>query len=197
MAAPKRRATYEDLVQVPDTKVAEILDGELFVSPRPASPHAWAGTAIGAFVHSSFHGDGDPLAPARPGGWWIVFEPELHFAEDVLVPDIAGWRRERMPSFPLVPYFTLAPDWVCEVVSPSTGRIDRSRKMRIYGREGVAHLWLVDPLLRTIEGYRRNDGGQWIVDGVWDGDQRVRVAPFAEVELPLARFWPPEPAATT
>ena len=129
MAAPKRRATYEDLMQVPDTKVAEILDGELFVSPRPASPHAWAGTAIGAFVHSSFHGDGDPLAPARPGGWWIVFEPELHFAEDVLVPDIAGWRRERMPSFPLVPYFTLAPDWVCEVVSPSTGRIDRSRKM--------------------------------------------------------------------
>ena len=196
MAAPKRRATYEDLMQVPDTRVAEILDGELFVSPRPASPHAWATSAIGALVHSDCHGDGDPLAPARPGGWWIVDEPELHFTEDVLVPDIVGWRRERMPSFPRVPYFTLAPDWVCEVVSPSTGRIDRSRKMRIYGREGVAHLWLVDPLLRTIEGYRRNDGALWIVDGVWDGDQRVRVAPFAEVELPLARFWPPEEPAT-
>jgi Uma2 family endonuclease len=197
MAAPKRRATYEDLMQDPDTRVAEILDGELFVSPRPASPHAWAGTAIGAFVHSSFHGDGDPLAPARPGGWWIVFEPELHFVADVLVPDIAGWRRERMPSFPLVPYFTLAPDWVCEVVSPSTGRIDRSRKMRIYGREGVAHLWLVDPLLRTVEAYRRDDGGAWIVDGVWDGDQSARIAPFTAAELPLARFWPPEPPATT
>ena len=183
-------------MQVPDTKVAEILDGELFVSPRPASPHAWASTAIGAVVHSSFNGDGEPGNPALPGGWWIVNEPELHFSEDVLVPDIAGWRRERMPTFPLVPYFTLAPDWVCEVVSPSTGRIDRSRKMRIYGRESVAHLWLVDPLLRTIEVYRRNDGGLWIVDGVRAGDERVRVAPFEEVELPLARFWPPEPPVT-
>ena len=196
MAAPKRRAMYEDLMQVPDTKVAEILDGELFVSPRPASPHAWAGTAIGSFVHSGFHGDRDPLAPGRPGGWWIVFEPELHFVEDVLVPDIAGWRRERMPVFPSVPFFTLAPDWVCEVVSPSTGRIDRSRKMRIYGREGVAHLWLVDPLVRTVESYRRNDGGLWLVDGVWGGAESVRVAPFAEVALPLARFWPPAPPAT-
>ena len=125
MAAPRRRATYEDLMQVPDTKVAEILDGELFVSPRPASPHAYAAMAIGSRLHTSFHGDGDADQPAGPGGWWLVFEPELHFGDDVLVPDIAGWRRERMPSFPSVPYFTLAPDWVCEVISPSTGRIDR------------------------------------------------------------------------
>lgn len=197
MAAPKRRATYEDLMQVPDTKVAEILDGELFVSPRPASPHAWACTGIASAVLSSFHGDADAADPTRPGGWFILIEPELHLGADVVVPDFAGWRRERMPSFPLVPYFTLAPDWVCEVVSPSTGRIDRSRKMRIYGREGVAHLWLVDPLVRTIEAYRLNEGGLWVVDGVWAGDERVRVAPFEEVELPLARFWPPEPPATT
>ena len=192
MAAPKRRATYEDLMQVPDTKVAEIIDGELIVSPRPASPHAWAGTAIGALVHSSFHGDGNPANPAQPGGWWIVFEPELHLAEDVVVPDLAGWHRERMPVFPSVPYFTLAPDWVCEIVSPSTGRIDRSRKMRIYAREGVQHLWLVDPLVRTIEVYRKNGGGLWTVNGVWGGDERVRAEPFTAIELALARFWLPE-----
>ena len=195
MAAPKRRATYEDLMQVPDTNVAEILDGELFVSPRPASPHAWGCSGIASALLSSFHGDGDASDPGRPGGWYILIEPELHLGADVVVPDFAGWRRERMPAFPSVPYFTLAPDWVCEVVSPSTGRIDRTRKMRIYGREGVAHLWLVDPLVRTIEAYTRNAGGLWVVDGVWGGDERVRVAPFAEVELPLARFWPPEPPA--
>jgi Uma2 family endonuclease len=195
MAAPKRRATYEDLMQVPDTKVAEILDGELFVSPRPASPHAWASTGIGAVVHSSFNGDGQPGNPAQPGGWWIVFEPELHFSQDVVVPDIAGWRCERMPVFPAVPFFTLAPDWVCEVVSPSTGRIDRSRKMRIYARERVAHLWLVDPLLRTIEVYRLGDAGLWTVSGVWAGDERARLEPFAEIELALGRFWLPEPPA--
>jgi Uma2 family endonuclease len=197
MAIPRRRATYEDLMQVPDTNVAEILDGELFVSPRPASPHAYAAMAIGSRLHARFHDDGDTNEPARPGGWWLVFEPELHFADDVLVPDIAGWRRERMPAFPSVPYFTLAPDWVCEVISASTGRIDRTRKMRIYAREGVASLWLVEPLARTVEVYRLDDARSWHVVGAWGGDERVALEPFAEVELALARWWVPDaPAAT-
>jgi Uma2 family endonuclease len=192
MASPKRRATYEDLMEVPDTKVAEIIDGELIVSPRPASPHAYAATILGNAI-APFQ---DPANPAGLGGWWILIEPELHFADDVLVPDWAGWRRERMPALRNVPFFTLAPDWVCEVVSPSTGRIDRSRKMRIYAREGVAHLWFVDPLARTLEVYRL-EGGRWTVVSTHGGDDAVRAEPFDAVELRLERWWLPEaPPAT-
>jgi len=179
-------------MQVPDTKVAEIIDGELIVSPRPASPHAYASTALGSALHVAFHDDAGTGDPARPGGWSILAEPELHFGDDVLVPDFAGWRRERMPTFPSVPYFTLAPDWVCEVVSPSTARIDRSRKMRVYAREGIAHLWLVEPLLRTVEVYRLGGGGLWTVAGAWGADEKVCLEPFAAIELALARWWVPD-----
>jgi Uma2 family endonuclease len=138
VSQPKRRATYKDLMQVPDTKVAEIIDGELVVSPRPSSPHAHAATVVGIDVGGPFHRY--PGDPAGPGGWWILLEPELHFGDDVLVPDWAGWRHDRMPVVPNAAFFTLAPDRICEVVSPSTGRIDRSGKMRIYAREHVE--WL-------------------------------------------------------
>src|SRR5437667_6517507 len=135
VTAPRRRATYADLLEVPEHLVAEIIDGELITSPRPASPHALAASAIGSVLFDRFNqppGSGD-----APGGWWILYEPELHFGEDVLVPDLAGWRRERMPVFPSVAAFELAPDWVCEVLSPSTARIDRARKLHVYAREGV------------------------------------------------------------
>ena len=188
MAVPKRRATYEDLMQVPDTKVAEIIDGELIVSPRPASPHAFAATRIGAALLVPF--DAPPGSPPQPGGWWILVEPELHFGDDVLVPDWAAWRRERVPVFPKVAFFTQAPDWVCEVISPSTGRIDRSRKMGAYARAGVGHCWLVDPLLEVLEVYRL-EGGRWVVVDVHAGDAVVRVEPFDAVELYLGRLWPP------
>jgi Uma2 family endonuclease len=189
---PKRRATYEDLMQVPDTKVAEIVDGELFVSPRPASPHAFAATVLGTDLVASFHrAAGDPDGP---GGWWLLFGPEIHFGEDVVVPDWAGWRRERMPVFPDAAFFTLAPDWVCEVVSPSTGRLDRSRKMGVYGREGVANLWLVDPLARTLEIYRL-EAGRWVVVGIHAGDDVIRTEPFAATALGLTRWWPAKPLA--
>ena len=193
MGPPKRRATYEDLMQVPDTKVAEIIDGELVVSPRPASPHAHAATVLGSDVTGPFHrGPGDP---AGPGGWWILLEPELHLAEDVLVPDWAGWQRDRLPVFPDTPAFTQVPDWVCEVISPSTGRIDRSRKMRIYAREGVSHLWFVEPQLETLEIYRL-ESGRWVVVGTHAGDEAVRAEPFDAVELRLGRWWMPRnPAA--
>jgi Uma2 family endonuclease len=192
MAAPRRRATYEDLMEVPDTKVAEIIDGELIVSPRPASPHALAASVIGSTILAAFHGEPGAAGRDPPGGWWILFEPELHFDEDVVVPDMAGWRRERMPVFPSVSFFTQAPEWVCEVVSPSTGRIDRSRKMRIYARASVEHLWLVDPLVRTVEVYRLH-GDTWTVAAVWGGDEKVRIEPFAEIEMALERWWVPEP----
>jgi len=143
----KRRATYEDLLRVPDTMVAEIVDGELVVSPRPASPHAFAATEIAADLSPAFHG---PRARSGPGGWWLLPEPELHLGDDVLVPDLAAWRCERIPTVPNTPAFVLAPDWLCEIISPSYVRHDRVKKLRSYAREGVAWVWLVEPLARTL-----------------------------------------------
>jgi Uma2 family endonuclease len=171
MSQPRRRATYDDLMQVPDHLVAEIIDGELVTSPRPASPHAFAASVLGQDLGPFSR---KPGTPGGPGGWWILDEPELHFGDDVLVPDLAGWRHAHMPAVPNVAFFTLAPDWACEVISPSTGRLDRTRKMGIYGRQGVAHVWLVDPLLHTLEAYRL-DGGRWVVAAACGGAEEARV----------------------
>lgn len=189
MSAPKRRAVYDELLKVPEWKVAEIIDGELIVNPRPAIPHAHVGSGMIVDIRGAF--DGPPGAADRPGGWWILFEPELHLGDDVLVPDLAGWRRDRLPVLPNAAFMTAAPDWVCEIVSPSTGRIDRSRKMRIYAREGVAHLWLVDPTPRTLEIYRL-EGALWTVVANHGGDNVVRAEPFDAIELTLARWWLPD-----
>ncbi len=179
----KRPATYEDLLQVPDNLVAEILDGELHTSPRPAIPHALATSALSTEL-------GGPFQQGRggPGGWWILYEPELHFGGDVLVPDLAGWRRERLPQVPATPAMELAPDWVCEVVSPSTERIDRAKKLAIYAREGVAHAWLVNPTVRTLEVLRRQGKG-WLLLATHGGDAVVRAEPFEAVELDLLHLW--------
>jgi Uma2 family endonuclease len=143
MADPAdKRATYEDLLEVPDHLVGEIADGELFVSPRPGPRHANASSLIGGDLSSSYQ-----RGRGGPGGWWILDEPELRLETDVLVPDLAGWRRERMPSLPEAAWFEIPPDWVCEVVSPVTGRLDRVRKVPIYARHQVEWLWLVDPIL--------------------------------------------------
>ena len=182
----RRRATYADLCEVPDTMVAEILDGELYATPRPSSPHALASSAIGIDVGGPFHRA--PNGPEQPGGWRILFEPELHLGGDVVVPDLAGWRRERMPVLPNVAAFTQAPDWVCEVVSPATAAMDRVRKTRIYARESVAHLWLVDPLAQTLEVYRL-EGQQWVVASTHAGSEIVRAEPFGAIELAIARWW--------
>jgi Uma2 family endonuclease len=184
---PDRRATYGDLSRLPENVVGEILDGELTASPRPAPAHALASSAIGAGLFTPFNrGIGDPEGP---GGWWILGEPELHLHGDILVPDMAGWRRERLAALPSTAAFELAPDWACEVISPSTVRFDRSRKMPIYARERVGHLWLVDPLARTLEIFRL-DGERWTVTCVYAGDEaRVRAEPFEAIELDLSRWW--------
>ena len=186
----KRPATYEDLLKVPSHRVAEIVDGDLHVSPRPASRHALASSSLGAGLGPPFH-----QGRGGPGGSWILDEPELHLGTDVLVPDLAGWRRERMPEFPDVPAFTLSPDWVCEVVSPSTESLDRSKKMAAYGRERVAHLWLVNPLARTLEVYRLADD-RWLLLATHVGAARVRAEPFDAVELELAALWIDPPAGS-
>lgn len=192
-APPARSATYQDVLDAPPHKVAEIIDGALVLSPRPASPHALAASSLGADLNGAFQ-----RGRGGPGGWWIIDEPELHFAAQVVVPDIAGWRREAMPDYPDVAYFEQAPDWVCEVLSPSTRRHDLTAKRRIYGEAGVRHLWLVDPEARTLEAFeRRGSGGDgaWVLLGALAGDEEVRLPPFDAVALDLAALWPPEPPA--
>jgi Uma2 family endonuclease len=185
MSTVRRQATYEDLLKVPDILIAEIVDGELVTSPRPAFPHAQVTSAVnqdlGPFSRR-------PGGPGGPGGWWILFEPELHLGADILVPDLAGWRRERMPVLVDEPYSTLAPDWVCEVVSLSTARLDRVRKMPIYARERVSHLWLIHPGLQTLEVYRL-EGQHWVVASSHVGMDSVRAEPFEAIELDMSRWW--------
>lgn len=185
MALPVRKpATYEDLLAVPSHLVAEIIDDELYTSPRPASLHAVAATSLSVEIGGPFgRGKG-----GGPGGWVILYEPELHLHAQVMVPDLAGWRRERMPVIPDAPAFELAPDWVCEVVSPSTGGLDRAKKMPLYARFGVAHAWLVDPLARTLE-VLRLDGAGWRVAATFEGDAIVRAEPFDAIELELGALW--------
>lgn len=182
----RRAATYEDLCRVPDHLVAEILDGELFTTPRPALPHARTGSRLGLEI-------GGPFDSGRggPGGWWILDEPELHLGADILVPDLAGWRRDRLAAIPNAAFMTQAPDWACEVLSPSTERIDRQRKLQIYAREGVGHVWLVNPILRTLEVLRLSEsGGPWVMAATFGGDEEVRPEPFDAIPLPLTRIWP-------
>lgn len=182
--AARRLATYADLEAVPEGQIAEIMAGELHTQPRPAIMHSRAASELGVEL-------GWPFGRGRggPGGWWILDEPELHLGEDVLVPDLAGWRRERLPKEALQQAaIDLAPDWICEVLSPRTETIDRGLKMSLYAREQVAHAWLVHPLAKTLEAYRLEPNG-WLRIGFWHGDAAVRVEPFDAVELELSALW--------
>jgi Uma2 family endonuclease len=190
MVLPARKtpkpATYADILALPDHVVGQIVEGELYVAPRPASRHARASTKIVAAL-GSFDSDGG--GPNDPGGWWLAFEPELHLGRNVLVPDIAGWRRERLPDWPDVAYFTLAPDWVCEIVSPRSASMDRVKKMRLYGEAGVTWMWLVDPVEQFVESYVR-EGERWVQAGAWDGaEEAARIPPFDAVAIELPRWW--------
>lgn len=185
MADPaKRRATYDDLRVVPSTRVAEIVHGELISSPRPAVPHARAASMLGGELSGPFD-----RGKGGPGGWILLDEPELHLHGDVSVPDVAGWRRERMPCLPMqAAAFELPPDWVCEVLSPSTAPVDRADKVPIYARENVTQLWLVDPLLHTLEFFRL-DGDTYRAMTTFRGDATVRAEPFDAIELELSALW--------
>jgi Uma2 family endonuclease len=187
----RERATYEDLLEVPDHLVAEILDGDLYASPRPAVPHARAASVLGTDILAPFDREGG--GAGGPGGWWILDEPELHLQEDIAVPDVAGWRRSRLPALPEAAFFTIAPDWVCEVVSPKTERIDRGRKRLLYAREGVSHLWLLSPSAHTLEVFRLS-GDCWTLVHTFDGDETIHAEPFDAVGLDMSRWWIPSTA---
>ena len=183
MAKPVQpRATYADLLGVPENQIGELIDGELITQPRPPSLQARAASRLGVEL-----GPFDRLK-GGPGGWIILDEPELHLHGDALVPDLAGWGRERMPELPDVTAFELAPDWVCEVLSPSTQSHDRVKKMGVYARDGVGHVWLVDPSAQTLEVYRAAHGA-WLRSQVAHGAEKVRAEPFSELELDLGALW--------
>ncbi len=180
-----RRATYQDVLDAPSNKVAEIVNGKLYLSPRPAIPHAIAGSSLGGLINQRFQ-----FGSGGPSGWWILNKPELHLGDDIVVPDIAGWRRERLPVPPNDAYFTLAPDWVCEVLSPATKKLDLSGKKKIYAREGVAYHWFVDPTARSSAAYELVRTKWVLIEELYD-DATVSLPPFEAVSFSLSDLWPP------
>jgi Uma2 family endonuclease len=181
MSVREAEAAYEAL---PQGTPAALLDGELHLLPRPRPTHLFVTANLTADLI-------DPFQRARrgPGGWFILDEPELHLGPrpDRLAPDLAGWRRERLPELPETAAFTLAPDWVCEVLSPGGERFDRIKKARVYAREGVRHYWIIDPIAQTLE-VLRNEHGQWLQlasYAVEEGDLLIRAEPFDAIELEL------------
>jgi Uma2 family endonuclease len=185
-----RPATYDDLLRLPEHLVAEIVDGELHAVPRPAPRHTVAYSRLAGILGPPFD-----QGCGGPAGWWILCEPELHLGPvpDVLVPDLAGWRRSRMPELPSTAYFPLAPDWICEILSPSTAAFDRTKKLAAYRREHVAHAWLLDPIARTLEVLHLEDS-RWVILAVHAGDVVVRADPFAAIEIDLRALWGPAEA---
>jgi len=184
MAEPaKQAATYEDLYHIPENMTGEIIDGELIVTPRPSSRHTEVASSLG----------GELVPPYRfgrggPGGWIIHDEPEIHFGANVIVPDLAGWKRDRF-TIPLDEHrITVAPDWVCEILSPRTARTDRVKKMRIFAEYGVPYAWIIDPILMTLEVFTL-ESGKWVVQGLHAENDKVRAVPFEEVEIDLANLW--------
>ena len=187
-ARPQPQPTlYEQLEALPEGLTGEILNGQLYTQPRPSGPHGLAGSVLGMRLGPPFQ-----FGENGPGGWWIIDEPELHFisSTEVDVPDLAGWRRTRLPRIPKDHRYEVVPDWVCEVLSPATESKDREVKMPIYARFGVAYAWLIDPRAHTLEAYAL-EGSAWREIGRFAGGARVSVAPFEAVTISLDDLWAP------
>jgi len=186
-AADRRKALYEQYERVPRHRHAEIIRGTLYVLPRPAPRDANAASVLGGELSGPFQ-----RGRGGPGGWWILDEPEFWPVDfEPSVPALAGWRVERMPELPETAYFTVVPDWVCEVLSRSTESIDRTEKLPLYAAHGVRHAWLVDPIAKTLEVHVLGDEGRWREVQVYQGDVRIRAAPFEAVEVELSALWSP------
>jgi Uma2 family endonuclease len=165
---------YDELCRLPEGIRGELLGGQLHTQPRPSGKHGLAERALSIDLGGPFD-----FGRGGPGGWWIIPEPEVHFVRDteVVVPDLAGWRRERMPTVPNDHRFEITPDWVCEILSPSTLRRDRIVKLPLYARYGVPHAWLIDPDARTLEAFELRQG-YWVLIASLQESDMVKVPPF-------------------
>lgn len=177
-------ALYRRLEALPESQIGEILRGEIFASPRPAPKHANILFQLGGILR-------DPFALGRtgPAGWRILPEPEVHLGSDVVVPDLAGWRRDHLPEFPEAASIPVTPDWVCEVLSPKSADRDRVLKGQLYAAHGVPFFWLIDPAERLLEVLRLTPEG-WLIDGIFAHDDADRARPFDAIDIPLADLWP-------
>ncbi len=180
----KRHATYADIEALPENIVGEIIDGLLHTHPRPMPRHTVACSALGGEITGPFQ-----KGKGGPGGWIFADEPELHLGGDVIVPDLAGWRRERLSILPEAAYFDIAPDWVCEIASPSTAAYDRGPKRRIYGEAGVAFMWILEPGSKLLEAFVLT-GGNWLLAGTVSGSEQVSLPPFDAISFPLGALFP-------
>jgi Uma2 family endonuclease len=184
----RRAAGWEDVLAAPEGVKAEVIAGELFLHPRPRPAHGHTQASLSSEVFPAYyHGRGGP------GGWWILIEPDVDFGpHDVVSPDLVGFRRERMPDFPAERPIRVVPDWVCEVLSPSTARRDRIEKADLYLRFGVPYLWLVDLESRILEAFEAR-AGAWVRLGAWSDGDRPQVPPFDAIALPVGSLFPPAP----
>src|SRR5262245_27705998 len=182
-------ATYDDLLRLPEDVRAEIIGGEVVVTPSPLPRHANAQRSMGRFIGGPYHDDD---GRGGPGGWWIFLEVDVRLGpHDIVRPDLSGWRRDRLPAPGEVRPIDVAPDWVCEVVSPSTASRDRVTKRALYARSKIPYYWLVDPSARTLEALRLA-GDRWTDVGAWADGETARIAPFDEVELEIGRLFLPK-----
>lgn len=178
----KTLATYDDLCAVPELLIAELIDGDLYASARPPIPYVRTASALGMRIGAAFD-----HRPDVPGDWLLLDKPEIHLNEDAIVPDIAAWRRERLPK-KIPDYFNFAPDWLCEILAPNTEALDRTKKLVVYARERVRHVWLVNPAIQTLE-VLRLESQRWSLIAAHEGVARVRAEPFQDLELDLAELW--------
>ncbi len=181
--AAKRKAVYEDLFSIPEEMTAEIISGELVITPRPSRKHTSASSSLGFLIGPAYQ-----LGRGGPGGWVIILEPEIGLEGDILVPDLAGWKMERYPGDEPHNWISVVPDWVCEVISPNTLKRDRMLKMSIYAQNGVPYSWLIDPTMKTLDVFRL-EGGEWVVAGLYAEDAAVRAEPFSEITINLSDIW--------
>ena len=183
-----RNATYADIEALPPHVVGEILYGVLHTHPRPAPRHGVTAGELQTELTVPFgRGSGGP------GGWIFIVEPELHLGPHVVVPDIAGWRRERLTPFPETAYIETPPDWLAEVLSPSTQAIDRTDKLAVYAEAGVAHCWYVDLVAKTLEVLALT-GGKWLFAATFRDADPVSAPPFEVHTFLLDVLWAPEAA---
>ncbi|MBF0119048.1 MAG: Uma2 family endonuclease [Desulfobacterales bacterium] len=182
----KTNANYEDLYTIPENMIGEIIDGELYAMPRPSYRHSNAASIIGWQIIGPYR-----FGIGGPGGWIILDEPEIKFSEsksDTVVPDLAGWKKERMPELPKKNWTSIAPDWICEVLSPKTNKHDRKKKMPIYAKFGVSFLWLVNPIEKTLEIFKLASG-KWSLLDFFSDDDKACAEPFHDIEIELKNFW--------